>query len=160
MSVSEWVVCSSANAAFHSSADPHTSAWIAFPTDGPENSEPSTSVQLSRTSTEESRGEVLQQEWLRTRRVRFFWLCAVKLHGEGERRRLRDLLQPAPVNQSQPIKSLVGFISSRSHLWLQLAELEAVTPELTKEATPVRRPFSLFFLLSGALQDAGCGVGS
>lgn len=93
------------------------------------------------------------------RRVRFFWLCAVKLHGGGERRRLRDLLQPAPVNQSQPIKSLVGFISSHSHLWLKPAELEAVTPVGRTHQGGNSSRTAVFF--GPVWSTAGCcGVGS
>lgn len=120
----------------------------------------------------ERRGEVLQQKSLGARRVRFFWLRAVKLHGRGERRRLRDLLQPAPVNQSQPVKTLVGFISSRLHLWLKPAALEAVTPAGRTRPVAVKgrpafpcgncrlftrwrlRKDGLYFVLSGTLQEA------
>lgn len=131
-----------------------------FPTDGPESSDPSTSVQLSPTSAEESRGEVLQQKSLCARRVRFFWLCAVKLHSGGEQRRLWDLLQPAPVNQSQPIKSLVGFISSRSHLWLEPRSTGGChSCWKNSQRRQLQFGFFFFFVLSGSLQDAGCGVG-
>lgn len=151
--------CAQLSAAFHSSAVPHSSTEKAFPTDGPKTSDRSTSAQLSQ--TEESRGEVLLQKSPSAKRVCFFWLCAVKLHGGGERRRLWDLLQPAPVNQSQPIKGLVGFISSRSHLWLKPAEAEAVTPAgRTYQGGNSSRTAFFFLVLSGAQRDAGCGVGT
>lgn len=106
----------------------------------------------------EPKGSMLQKS-LCARRVCFFWLCAVKLHGRGERQRPRDLLQPAPVNQSQPIKSLVGFISSHSHLWLKAAEVEAVTPAGRTYQRGNSSRMAFFFFLS-CLSTAGCRLWS
>lgn len=144
----------------------HTSAWTAFPTDGLGKSDRSTSTELPRTSAEsgEPRGSVAAKVAQCSAQDEFvsFDYMQSNYWTEVSGGACETFLQPGPVNQSVPIRSLVGFISTHSHLWLKPVELEAVSPtgRTHQGADSSWKVFFLFFFFGPVYGTAGCcGVG-